>query len=170
MTGTGGPLRIGFVGGGFMAQFHLRALLGVRNAIVAGVVSKTAPRREAFATRANAEGLGPCTAYPDLQTMLRTGGIDAIWIASPNHTRLDAMREIHAARKAGVTSVFAVACEKPLARTLAKLRAPLPTTARVPLSNEATLDMSFRLVHISEVHAGDRVLAVDFDQLSANLA
>jgi cation transport ATPase len=49
----------------------------------------------------------------------------------------------------------------PLARTLAKLRAPLPTTARVPLSNEATLDMSFRLVHISEVHAGDRVLAVD---------
>ncbi|MBK8687552.1 MAG: Gfo/Idh/MocA family oxidoreductase [Betaproteobacteria bacterium] len=122
MTGTGGPLRIGFVGAGFMAQFHLRALLGVRNAIVAGVVSRTAPRREAFATRANAEGLGPCTAYPDLQTMLRTGGIDAIWIASPNHTRLDAMREIHAARKAGVTSVFAVACEKPLARTLAEAR------------------------------------------------
>lgn len=49
----------------------------------------------------------------------------------------------------------------PLARTLAKLRAPLPTTARVPLSSEPTLDMSFRLVHISEVHAGDRVLAVD---------
>lgn len=49
----------------------------------------------------------------------------------------------------------------PLARTLAKLRAPLPTTARVPLSSEPTLDMSFRLVHISEVHTGDRVLAVD---------
>ena len=122
MSRTDGPLRIGFVGAGFMAQFHLRALLGVRNAVVAGVVSATPARREAFAAQANRDGLGPCTAFADLQAMLADDGIDAIWIASPNHTRLAVMREIHAAKLAGTTSVRAVACEKPLARTLAEAR------------------------------------------------
>jgi len=121
-NGKSGPLNIGFIGAGFMAHFHLRALLGVRNVTVAGVFSVTAEHREAFARQANAEGLGPCVAYPDLQSMLRSGTIDAVWIASPNFTRLAAMREIHAARKAGVTTVFAVACEKPLARTLGEAR------------------------------------------------
>ncbi|HVL74189.1 MAG TPA: Gfo/Idh/MocA family oxidoreductase, partial [Beijerinckiaceae bacterium] len=102
--------------------FHLRSLLGVRDAVVAGVVSATSKRREAFAAMANEAGLGPCRAFANLEAMLASGEIDAIWIASPNHTRLDAMREIHAARKAGRTSVFAVACEKPLARTLAEAR------------------------------------------------
>ena len=122
MSRTEGSLRIGFVGAGFMAQFHLRALLGVRNATVAGVVSATTARREAFAAQANREGLGPCTAFASLAEMLASGQVDAVWIASPNHTRLGAMREIHAARVEGRTSVYAVACEKPLARTLAEAR------------------------------------------------
>ncbi|WP_439572113.1 Gfo/Idh/MocA family protein [Phreatobacter sp.] len=122
MAGTTDPLRIGFLGAGFMAQFHLRALLGVRNVTVTAVVSPTAKRREAFAAEATSQGLGPCIAYADLKAMLAAPDVDAIWIVSPNHTRLDAMREIHAARKAGTTSVFAVACEKPLARTVAEAR------------------------------------------------
>ena len=122
MSRTDGTLRIGFLGAGFMAQFHLRALLGVRNVVAAGVVSATAQRREAFANQANRDGLGPCKAFPDLAAMLACDGIDAIWIASPNHTRIAAMREIHAARAAGRTSVYAVACEKPLARTLPEAR------------------------------------------------
>lgn len=122
MVNPGGPLRIGFVGAGFMARFHLQSLLGVRNVVVAGVVSATAARRDSFAVEANEMSLGPCTSYPDLAAMLASGSIDAIWIASPNHTRLGIMREIHAARGAGRTSVFAVACEKPLARTVAEAR------------------------------------------------
>ena len=116
------PLRIGFIGAGFMAQFHLRALLGVRDVVVVGVVSATEARRQAFARQANELGLGPCRAFTNLAEMLACDGIDAIWIASPNHTRLALMREIHAARRAGTTSVFAVACEKPLARNLAEAR------------------------------------------------
>ncbi|QCI66820.1 Gfo/Idh/MocA family protein [Phreatobacter stygius] len=116
------PLRLGMIGAGFMAQFHLRALIGVRNVVLAGVVSTTAARREALAAEANAAGLGPCRAYPDLQAMLESGAVDAVWIVSPNHTRLAVMRTIHAARKAGRTQVFAVACEKPLARTLGEAR------------------------------------------------
>lgn len=121
-TGAERPLRIGFIGAGFMARFHLQALLGVRNAVVAGVVSATAARRESFAAQANALGLGPCVAFDSLAALLASDAVDAIWIVSPNHTRLAVMREIHAARVAGRTTVVAVACEKPLARTLAEAR------------------------------------------------
>ena len=123
MRDSGAALRIGFLGAGFMAQFHLRSLLGVRNAVAAGVVSATPARREAFAAAADASGLGPCTAFaePRGDAELRTRSTRS-GSPSPNHTRLDAMREIHAARREGRTSVFAVACEKPLARTLAEAR------------------------------------------------
>ncbi len=115
-------LRIGMVGAGFMAQFHLRALLGVRNAVLAGVWSPTPARRDAFAAAVNRDGLGPCTAFASLDAMLTSGDIDALWIVGPNYARLETMRALHAARLAGRTSIFAVACEKPLARTLAEAR------------------------------------------------
>jgi predicted dehydrogenase len=115
-------LRIGFVGAGFIAGFHLQALLGVRHVRIAGVYGPTKSRRDAIATEANRLELGPCTAFDSLEAMLTSGEIDAVWLLSPNHTRLPAMRALHAARKAGTTSVYAIACEKPLARTLAEAR------------------------------------------------
>lgn len=121
MTPLSGPLRIGMLGAGFMARFHLAAFEGVRNAVIAGVHAPTAARREAFAQAANGAGLGPCVAYPTLEAML-AADLDAIWIAAPNDTRLATMRTIAAARAEGRTRVFAVACEKPLARTLAEAR------------------------------------------------
>jgi predicted dehydrogenase len=122
-AGTAPPgLRIGMVGAGFMAQFHLRALLGVRTATLAGVWSPTPARRDALAAAADRDGLGPCTAFGSLEAMLTAGAIDALWIVGPNYARLETMRALHAARLAGRTTVFAVACEKPLARTLAEAR------------------------------------------------
>ena len=59
-------LRIGFVGAGFIAHFHLQALTGVRNAIVSAVTSPRRERREALAARANEMGLGPCRAYDSI--------------------------------------------------------------------------------------------------------
>jgi predicted dehydrogenase len=115
-------LRIGFVGSGFIAHFHLQALLGVRNAVVTGVFSPRAERRERFASTARDLDLGPCVAYTSLEEMLTSGEVDAIWIASVNHERLPVMREIHRVVKAGGSSLRAVACEKPLARTLAEAR------------------------------------------------
>ncbi|MCW3475566.1 Gfo/Idh/MocA family protein [Limobrevibacterium gyesilva] len=115
-------LRVGFVGAGFMARFHLQSLLGVRKLRVAGVFAPTPARRQAFADDANLMDLGPCRAFDSLEAMLASGEIDAIWLVTPNHVRLDAMRAIHAARRAGQTGVFAIACEKPLARTLAEAR------------------------------------------------
>ncbi|MFN3387749.1 MAG: Gfo/Idh/MocA family protein [Allosphingosinicella sp.] len=116
-------LRIGFVGAGFIANFHLEALVAVRNVRVAGVFSPRAERREAAAAKAEALGLGPCRAFASLEEMLSSGAIDAVWLLGPNHARLETMREIAAlaaARRAG--ALRAIACEKPLARTLAEAR------------------------------------------------
>ena len=44
-------LRIGLIGSGFIANFHLQALLSVRHVIVSGVYSPTAANREAIAAR-----------------------------------------------------------------------------------------------------------------------
>jgi predicted dehydrogenase len=115
-------LRIGFVGSGFMARFHLQSLTGVRNAVVTGVYSTTAARREAFAAEARRLDLGPCRPFASLAAMLESGEVDAVWIANPNYARLEAMAEIHRVVKAGRTALRAVACEKPLARTLGEAR------------------------------------------------
>src|SRR3954447_20299554 len=111
-------LRIGFVGSGFIAHFHLQSLTGVRNAIVAGVTSPRKERREALAARANELGLGPCRAYDSIAAMLASGEVDAVWLLAPNHVRLETMRAI--AVSAPGAKLRAVACEKPLGRTLAE--------------------------------------------------
>ncbi len=115
-------LRIGMLGSGFIAKFHLQALMGVRNCSVTGVYSPTRANREALAARATDMGLGPCKAYGSATEMILSGEVDALWILSPNHTRLDTMREIHAAVTGNKTKLRAIACEKPLARTVAEAR------------------------------------------------
>lgn len=116
------PLRIGLLGSGFIAHFHLQALLGVRNVVVSGVYSPTAAHREALAARANELDLGPCAVFESVEAMLDANAVDAIWILGPNYTRLPTMRVIHAAVKAGSSTLRAVACEKPLARNLGEAR------------------------------------------------
>jgi predicted dehydrogenase len=115
-------LRIGVVGSGFIAHFHLRSMVGVRNVDVTGVYSRDAGRRQRFVDAVTRLGMGECRSYATLEAMLQADDIDAVWILSPNHTRLDVMRVIHAEVKAGRSKVFAVACEKPLARTVSEAR------------------------------------------------
>jgi len=113
-------LRIGFVGSGFIAHFHLRSFEGVRNASIAGVYSPHREHREALAHAVNDAELGPCRAYDSLSAMVRSGEVDAIWLLGTNDTRVETMREIAAAATGGL--LRAVACEKPLARNLGEAR------------------------------------------------
>ncbi|MGJ8573289.1 MAG: Gfo/Idh/MocA family protein [Hoeflea sp.] len=115
-------LNIGIIGTGFIAEFHLRSMLGVRNVMVAGVYSRSAENRARYSRLATDLELGPCKPFATLEAMLQDDGIDAVWILSPNHTRLDIMRTIHAEVTAKRSKVFAVACEKPLARTIGEAR------------------------------------------------
>lgn len=115
-------LRVGFVGSGFIAHFHLKSMIGVRNVEVTGVFSRKPENREKFAKGVAALGLGTCRTHESLEALLTADDVDAIWILSPNYTRLDVMRSLHKAIKDGRSKVFAVACEKPLARTVAEAR------------------------------------------------
>ncbi len=71
--GISGPLRIGMVGSGFIAHFHLQALIGVRNVVVVAVYSPTPANREALAQRANELDLGPCEAFDSVDALLDAG-------------------------------------------------------------------------------------------------
>ena len=116
------PLRIGFVGSGFIAHFHLKSFESVRNAQITGVFSATPAKRQAFADAVNTADIGPCTAYDSLDALLCAPDIDAIWVLAPNDVRLEVMRALNAAVTSGRSKVRAVACEKPLGRTLAEAR------------------------------------------------
>ncbi len=117
-----GTLRVGMVGSGFIAHFHLKAMLGVRNVEVTGVYSPTGANRKALAEAVGKMDLGQCTAYDSLEDLVRADNVDAIWILSPNDTRLDVMRTIHRLVKEKAATLAGVACEKPLARTIAEAR------------------------------------------------
>ena len=113
-------LKIGFVGSGFIADFHLQSLESVRHVDVVGVYSPTAEKRKAFAEKVRDLNLGECIAYDSLEALVHAPGLDAIWILSPNNTRCDVISTIAEAVQAGESEVKAVACEKPLARNLAE--------------------------------------------------
>jgi predicted dehydrogenase len=113
-----GVLRIGFLGSGFIASFHLQALESVRDAVVTGVYSPSDDGRRRFAAEVDARGLGPCTPFPSVEELLGSGEVDAVWVLGPNDTRLEHMAAIHAAVTAGRVELAGVACEKPLARNM----------------------------------------------------
>jgi predicted dehydrogenase len=113
-------LRIGFVGSGLIAHFHLAALQSVRHVDLIGVYSPTQARREALAELAVKTGCGPCVAVESLEALLALPDLDAVWVLSPNHTRVNVISVIAEHASAGTSSVKAVACEKPLARNLSE--------------------------------------------------
>src|SRR5262245_42325001 len=116
-------LRIGLLGTGFVAHFHLRALQSVRNVQVAGIYGRTPALRTAAVQLANDLGLGPCRAYDSVEQLAADEDqVDAVWILRPNYLRLADMHEIARAARKRRRPLQGVACEKPLARTLKEAR------------------------------------------------
>ena len=114
-------LRIGFVGAGFIAQFHVESFTRVRDCSITGVYSPSRASRQALAKNVNSKGLGPCKTYATLGALINSKDVDAIWILAPNYVRVEVMTAIHRAVKSG-KKLLGVACEKPLARNLAEAR------------------------------------------------
>jgi predicted dehydrogenase len=122
MASQDSSLRIGFIGSGFIAHFHLESFEGVRNAQIAGVFSPNPDHREALARSATEKGLGPCRAFDSIESMVSSDEIDAVWILGRNDRRLENMQAIHRAVKDQGAKLRGVACEKPLARNLREAR------------------------------------------------
>ncbi|HEY6801717.1 MAG TPA: Gfo/Idh/MocA family oxidoreductase, partial [Agromyces sp.] len=99
-------LRVGFVGGGFMAAVHSRAARAARAELAGGTSSSADRARDA------AERLGFEAAFDTVDALVADPDIDVVHICTPNTTHAAIAR---AALEAGKH----VVCEKPLATSSA---------------------------------------------------
>jgi len=127
-------LGIGFVGAGFVTQFHIQSLIGVRDANVAAVMSPTLANAETAAAQARELGVGNPTAYDDVSAMVADPAVEAIWVCAPNHVRIEVMEAITEAVKGGA-ELLGIACEKPLARNVGEARRMLELVEETGLSH-----------------------------------
>ncbi|MGD2122631.1 MAG: Gfo/Idh/MocA family oxidoreductase [Gemmatimonadota bacterium] len=124
-------LGIGFVGGGFVGKFHIRSLVGVRDADVIGLVGRDDDSAEEAAGLARSLGVGDARAFDSITEMVSNPDVDAVWICAPNFTRLEVMEEIVDAVEGGKGELVGVACEKPLGRNAAEARKMLELIQRI---------------------------------------
>lgn len=113
-------LGVGFVGSGFNARFHMQALRAVRDADVLGVWSPNAKHAASAAALARSFDIGAAQPYTSISDMIANPAIDALWLTGPNHTRVENFEEIVHALERGKGTLRGIACEKPLARTVAE--------------------------------------------------
>ena len=119
------PLRVGFIGGGFMGDVHSRASRAAR-ATLAGVCSSSRASSERVATT-----LGFEKAFDSAADLLADDAIDLVHVVTPNATHLEFALAAIAAGKH-------VVCEKPLATStsdaaqLAAAATAAGVTATVP--------------------------------------
>jgi len=120
MTRDSRRLGIGLVGSGFNAGFHLQAFRAVRDADVRGVWSPNPANASRAAACARALDVGDARPFASLGEMASDPAIDALWLTGPNHRRVENVEEIVGALGRGRGRLRAIACEKPLARTVAE--------------------------------------------------
>jgi predicted dehydrogenase len=126
-------LGVGFIGAGFITEFHIRSWTGVRDADILGVVSRTKKKAEEAAGLARKLKVGEAKAYDSVSEMVADPAIDAVWICAPNFTRLENMEEIAQAVISGRGELKGVACEKPLGRNAGEARKMLDLVRKAGL-------------------------------------
>lgn len=126
-------LGVGIIGAGFVGRFHIRSFVGVRDADIVGIVSRTQARAEEAAALVKKLGVGKARVYKTITDMIASPEVDAIWICAPNYTRLEVMEEIAQAISSGKGELIGVACEKPLGRNVREARKMLELAQKVGL-------------------------------------
>ncbi len=128
------PLRIGFIGSGFNARFHMQAFTAVRDAEIRGVWSPDAARAGSAAAHARSLDLGETKPYRSIAAMVADPEIDALWLCGPNHARIENVEEIVDTIARGKGTLRGLACEKPLARNVAEAKQVHALAKRVRLN------------------------------------
>ena len=132
-SAAGGRLGVGFIGSGFITKFHLMAFRSVRDADVLGIWSPNGRHAAAAAEFARTLDVGDARPYKSIGEMVADPRIDAIWLAGPNHARVENVEEIVHAIESGKGTLKGLACEKPLARNVAEARKVVELVKRVGL-------------------------------------
>lgn len=145
-------LGVGFVGSGFITAFHLRSWVAVRDADVLGVWSPNPRNAAAAAALARELDVGDARPFGSIAEMVADPAIDAIWVAGPNHTRVENIEEIVHAVESGKGTLKAVACEKPLARNVAEAEHVTALVKRAGLMHGYLEDQVFA-PHVERGHS-----------------
>lgn len=116
------PLGVGFVGSGFVANFHARGWRAVRDANISGVYSRNETTAAELAETCRQLEVGDPRTYTDLRGLVRDPAVDAVWITTPNHLRVEHIETICEEVSSGRAQLRGVAVEKPLARNLTEAR------------------------------------------------
>ncbi|MFK3891298.1 Gfo/Idh/MocA family protein [Sphingomonas sp. NPDC079357] len=142
-------IRYGVVGTGMMGVEHLRNIALLPDAEVVAIVDPVATSlgwaREALGQRA-----GAVESFADVATFARAAQVDAIVVASPNHTHRAVLEPLF-----GMDA--AILCEKPLATTLADARWIVERAAAHPRPFWTGMEYRFMppaAAFIEQVHAG----------------
>lgn len=122
MTPTSSRLGVGFIGSGFNTRFHIQSWQSVREGDVRGVWSPNIEHAESAAKLARDLDVGAAVAHESITALVADPAIDAIWLCGPNHARIENIKEICDAVKSGKGKLVGIACEKPLARTVAEAK------------------------------------------------
>jgi predicted dehydrogenase len=115
-------LGIGFIGSGFIARFHIKSFIAVRDADVLGVWSPNTQHAREAAALARELRVGDCQAFNSIEEMVASPDIDAIWLCGPNHKRIENLEAVVKTIKSGKGSLVGIAIEKPLARNAAEAK------------------------------------------------
>ncbi len=134
---------VGFVGAGFITEFHIRSWLGVRDADILGIVSRTEDKAIKAAALARELRVGEAKAYKSIADMVAEPAIDAIWICSPNFCRIENMEEIVHVLESGKGELIGVACEKPLGRNVREAEKMLELSQKAKLLDGYLEDQIF---------------------------
>lgn len=136
-------LGVAFVGSGFITRFHIRSFVGIRDADVVGVWSPSPERAGEAAALARALDVGPARAFVSIAEMVADPAVDAIWLCGPNHARVENVEAIVEAVERGLGTLRGIACEKPLARTVAEAEHVLALVRRAGLAHGYLEDQLF---------------------------
>lgn len=126
-------LGVGFIGGGFIGQFHLRSWVSVRDADIVAICDRNLTTANEAAQIAKNLNIGNPKVYTHVSDLVKDAEVDAVWILTPNFTRIEIMEEIVNTIKSGNANLIGVCCEKPLGRNLAEAKKMLELAKSVNL-------------------------------------
>jgi predicted dehydrogenase len=136
-------LGVGFIGAGFIGNFHIRSWVGVRDADIMGIVEKNENIAGDAVSLVRKLGVGEPRVFKSITEMAADPSIDALWICTPNFTRLEVMEEIADAVLEGKGTLIGVACEKPLGRNVKEAKKMLELVQKAGLLDGYLEDQLF---------------------------